>query len=276
MQDEFAVRPQSIFLTAGLKLEHNAFSGADWQPNVRARWMLPDRQILWGAVARAVRRPTRFDDDIRVTSDSDTLLVQGNDDFESEVMNGWEIGYRAQPITPLSIDVTAFAQRYDNLRSQEAPVVGVLPITVGNTLRGHSRGVEIAATMQPTTKWLIRASYAFLNTDVERNPGSRDVSAGANEANDPSHVFSVRAAFEPRDDLEADVWLRGVGALTNPAVPAYAELDARIGWRVNSSVDLALVGQDLLHGHHPEFGPPIPRRIEFERSVRLVFTLRAP
>lgn len=275
-QDEFALRPDRLYLTGGIKVEHNAFSGADWQPNVRARWMLPRRQMAWASWSRAVRRPTRVDDDIRVTTDSGQLLVRGSDRFESEEMAGWEVGYRARPITAMSLQVATFGHHYNNLRSQDAPVTGVVPVSLGNSLIGDAKGLEASATVQPGDWWRLQASYTFLNVDITRAEGSRDIGGGISEANDPRHQFTARAGFDLAHNIEADLWWRTVGALPNPAVPGYSELNARLGWRPNPTIELALVGQDLLHDQHPEFGTSVPRRVEFERSVRVVFSLRLP
>jgi iron complex outermembrane receptor protein len=275
-QDEFELLPGSASLIGGIKVEHNAFSGADWQPNVRARWLAPHRQVLWASVAKAVRRPTRFDDDIRISTPTGVLFIQGSDAFESEKMVGWELGYRAQPVPSISFEVETFGNRYGNLRSQDAPAAGGLPITIANTLIGESRGVETSATLQPAQGWRVQASYTWLDTDITRQEGSRDVSNGLNEANDPSYLFTLRAAIDLPRRFEADAWWRAVGALPNPVVPAYNELNARLGWQPNDKIELALVGQDLLHDRHPEYGAPTPIRIEFERSVRVVFSLRLP
>jgi iron complex outermembrane receptor protein len=275
-QDEFAIRPRSIFLTAGVKVEHNAFSGANWQPNLRARWLLPRQQMVWAAVARAVRRPTRFDDDIRITTPAGLVLIEGSDDFESEEMVGWDVGYRARPARFMSFDVNVFGHRYGNLRSQEAPVTGVLPITIANTLIGRSRGMELSAMVQPATRWRLHGSYVLLDTEIRRAPGSRDVSGGVDEANDPNHLLTLRAAVDLTSNVDAHLWWRSVGALPDPAVPAYSELNARLAWRPTARLELALVGQDLVHGRHPEFGSADPRRIEFQRSLRATLSLRVP
>ncbi len=274
-QNEIELRPRSLFVTAGLKVEHNAFNGADWQPNLRARQLLPHNQVVWGAVSRAVRRPTRFDDDIQVTTTTGLLVVRGNPNFESEVMTGWELGYRSRPIASLSFDVTGFVQNYDRLRSQEAPPT-VIPLTIGNTLNGQSRGIELGATVQPAGWWRAQAGYTYFETSITRDAGSADVSGGVNEANDPHHLFNLRTVFDLARHVELDGWLRAVGALPNPAVPAYTELNARVGWKPIDRFEVALIGQDLLHAHHPEFGTSVPRRIEFERSVRAQVTIRVP
>ena len=70
--------------------------------------------------------------------------------------------------------------------------------------------------------------------------------------------------------------LRAIGALPNPVVPAYAELNLRAGWRVTTSTEVWVAGQDLLHARHPEFGPDTAARTEFERSMRAGVTLRMP
>lgn len=275
-QDEIAVVPGRLEITAGLKLEHNAFSGAELQPNVRARWRAPHRQMLWGAVARAVRRPTRVDDDIVVRLPTGTVAIAGTHEFLAESLIASEIGYRAQPAGALAVDVTGFLHSYDRLRSQDLPATGVGPVLIGNTLNGRSHGVELALDVQPMTSWRTHVSYTWLDTEVSRDADSRDITGGSSEANDPHHIFGLRTSVDLHRRVELDARVRGVGALPNPAVPAYTELALRIGWRVTSRVELAVVGEDLLHDQHPEFGAAVPRRVELERGVRAVMTLRLP
>jgi len=50
-------------------------------------------------------------------------------------------------------------------------------------------------------------------------------------------------------------------------VPSYFELDARLGWHLTKRVELSVVGQNLLHDHHPEYGFPGATREEIARSV---------
>jgi iron complex outermembrane recepter protein len=169
-----------------------------------------------------------------------------------------------------------FSQHYDRLRSQEAPPTGLFPVTIGNTLNGRSTGIEVSATVQPQPWWRTRVSYTHWDTDIDRDANSRDVSNGASEMNDPHHLFTVRSSIDLPHGIAIDGWLRGVSRLPNPVVPGFVELNGRIGWEHSPRLELALVGQDLLHDRHPEFGSASPRRTEFERSVRLVLTLRIP
>jgi iron complex outermembrane receptor protein len=72
--------------------------------------------------------------------------------------------------------------------------------------------------------------------------------------------------------LELDASLRWVDTLrpqSGPVVaevPSYFELDTRIGW-VTKRLELALVGQNLLHRRHAEYGFGDPAREEIQRSV---------
>jgi hypothetical protein len=50
-------------------------------------------------------------------------------------------------------------------------------------------------------------------------------------------------------------------------VPSYFELDGRLAWYPLPRLGLSIVGQNLLHGHHPEYGYPGASREEIERSV---------
>jgi iron complex outermembrane receptor protein len=273
-QDEVAVRPDRLYLTAGLKVERNSFSGVDWQPNVRARLELRPRQMLWGAVSRAARRPTRLDVDVRArTADGVLVAVGGGESYRSEILVATELGYRVQPHPTVALDATVFAHQYDDLRSQELPPTGP-PIVVGNTLEGTSRGLELAGTVQPAPAWRLHASYTYLNLSITRAAGSRDIGGGASEANDPRHQVAFRTSVDLTPQVELDALWRRVGELPNPRVPAYAELNMRLGWRVRPRVEVSLAGQDLLHDHHPEFGALAPRRFDVERSIRVGVAFR--
>jgi iron complex outermembrane receptor protein len=272
-QDQLVIRPD-LEVTIGLKAERNAFSGIEWQPNVRARFDLAPRQMIWGAISRAVRRPTRLDADVRVlTPDGALVATGGGEAYQGEDLLASEFGYRAQPFAFAAIDATLFTHSYDDLRSQELPASGP-PIVVGNTLNGRTQGVELSASLQPAPRLRLRASYIYFDVSITRDISSRDIGGGASEANDPSHMVGLRSDVELPRRVELTLFLRRIGELRSPQVPAYAELNGRIGWRATDHFELSLAGQDLLHRSHPEFGAIAPRRVEFERSIRLLAAFR--
>jgi iron complex outermembrane receptor protein len=69
------------------------------------------------------------------------------------------------------------------------------------------------------------------------------------------------------DNIQLDVNLRAVDDLPSPRVPGYIEADVRLGWRITNSLELAVVGSNLLHARHTEFiNPSLPVE-EIPRSV---------
>jgi len=47
--------------------------------------------------------------------------------------------------------------------------------------------------------------------------------------------------------------LRWIGALPNPKIPAYAELNTRLAWNVTGSLQVSVSGLNLLHARHLEY-----------------------
>jgi iron complex outermembrane receptor protein len=266
-QDEITIRPDRLFVTVGSKFERNDFTGTEIQPNVRLRWTATDRQTVWGAVSRAVRMPTRFDTDLRIrTPNSGRLLITGSEDFQSENVIAYEGGYRVRPLAWLAVDIAGFANRYDDLRSQEAPDAPGEPIALKNTLNARTSGVEFGATAKPARWWQLHGSYSYLHEAFSTDPGSRDLNGQTSEANDPSNLFALRSSVDLPHRLEFDAFLRHVGPLPNPAVDGYTELNLRLGWHVRPSWELAVVGDNLLHARHLEFAGGTPRE-PYERNA---------
>ena len=277
-QDEIELRP-SLYATIGAKIERNNYTDVELQPTARLKWRATQNSTLWAAVSRAVRLPTRLDTDLRIRASANgPLLLSGNIDFESENVLAAEGGYRSFVSRQVSFDATVYANRYTDLRSLEAPATGFIPVTLGNTLRARTAGVELASSVQVTEWWLMKGSYSYLWQTFSLEPNSRATSLNPNqpveaaEANDPSHLFSFRTHFELRP-FELDAFLHGAGRLPNPAVDAYAELDVRLGWRVSPRWELSLVGQNLLNDRHLEFAAGTPPE-QFERAVYVRSTWR--
>jgi len=82
-----------------------------------------------------------------------------------------------------------------------------------------------------------------------------------------SNQFFVRGSADLGGKIELDSTLRFVSSLPAPPVPSYTEMDARVGWFVTRRIELSVNGRNLLHSHHPEYGPPSPLREEVERNI---------
>jgi iron complex outermembrane receptor protein len=266
-QDEIALATH-VRLTLGTKLEHNHWTGFELQPSARLAWTPNEHRTLWGAVSRAVRTPTRYDEDIIFFNAAGGVTLQGSPSFQSEELLAWELGYRIQPRTGLLVDIAAFYNVYDNLRSYEptAPPA-VFPYHFGNKLEGDTWGIEMRASLQATPWWRLHAAYTYLGKDLALDPGSYDPTDGKLEGNDPRSRFVLRSQMDLARGFELDGTLRYMGRLPSPVVPAYTELDLRLGWHATDRLELSLVGQNLLHARHPEFGAPTPLRHEVQRGA---------
>ena len=144
VQDEFAVT-SNLDLIAGLKLESSSFSGLEVLPNARLAWNPNASTLLWGAVSRAARTPSRIDRQLNFLP-----ILAKADDFKSERVLAIEAGYRGQPTATTALSVSLFYNRYDRLRTTELAPGGALPIRLANGLEGQTWGIEAWATQQIT------------------------------------------------------------------------------------------------------------------------------
>jgi iron complex outermembrane receptor protein len=253
VQDEIALVPRTLTATLGTKVEHNDFTGVEYEPTARLRWSPTAKQTVWGAVSRAVRMPTRFDSDLRFTSGFPFVVLQGSPDFASETVLAGEAGYRHRVANRLALDVAVFVNAYDDLRTQEpAPVPGGLPITLGNNLQANTRGIELGVEYLPVRFWQLHGTYTRLSEKFNLTAESHDPNKGSSEHNDPRDQFSLRSYVDLPARGEIDAVFRFVGALPQPKIARYSELTLRAGWGHEGPLELAVIGDNLLHGHHGE------------------------
>ncbi len=95
---------------------------------------------------------------------------------------------------------------------------------------------------------------------------SNTQAAVINPGNDPAQSWTVRSSFDLPKQSELDVFWRHVGALANPAVPAYSALGFRIGWSPIKNLEFSMTAQNLTGSGHGEF-TDVSTRKEFGRTV---------
>jgi iron complex outermembrane receptor protein len=264
VQDEIECVPNLLKLTIGTKLLHNVYTGFEIQPSARLAWNPDRRQTLWTAISRAIRAPSRIDRELVIPP-----VTFGSPGFESEKLRAYELGYRVQPGEQLSFSLAGFYNDYNDLRSQEqvnppAPY----PLVFANQQRGESYGAELTADYRVSNWWRLRAGHTELRVHIRPKPGSTDTSFGKAEAGDSNHYFTLRSSFDLPRHVEFDPAFRYVSRITNPrlAVPGYSELDLRLAWKPRPQVEFSVVGQNLLHDQHAEYGL-LPSLKEIERAV---------
>ena len=284
VQDEITVVPDALRVIAGARLEYNSFTGLEPQPNLRMVWTPTLNQSVWGALSRAVRTPSRSEQDATV----DLLVIPGtapmpptvlrnvpstSGNLKAEKVDTYELGYRRQIDTTLSVDLTGFYSRYRDLRSAQFGAQSFVPgpssyavqeLSTVNGIKAHTHGFEVALDWHPLAWWRVQSSYSHLRmagAATLNDPAmQRDASDLAGSA--PRNQLSLRSSFSLSHRQQFDAWLRhvsqlGATGLQGHIIPAYTTLDLRYGWRPAPALELSIVGQNLLQARHAEFVPDL-------------------
>lgn len=263
LQDDVSMLDDRLTLTVGVKADYNSYTHFEYLPSVRLAWKPRPEQLIWGALSRAVRAPSRIDREIFAPGEPPYTFYT-SDAFKSEISKVLEIGYRAQPIPNALFSITLFHSEHDRLRSQELTPSG---LTFGNKLGGSSNGIDFTAHYQPRDWWQLTLGGFYLDQNLTLDADSQAWSANT-EGNDPDYQWTIRSEFDLPGDLSLGLWLRHVGKLPEPNVPAYTDLNAHLTWLLAPNLEISLRGDNLLHQSHPEF-VYTSTLSEVGRSVRL-------
>lgn len=263
VQDDIALL-DNLALTLGVKLEDHTYTGNEYMPNVRLAWRPSETSLVWAAVSRAVRTPSRIDRDLRIPG----VILDGN--LQSEELIAYELGYRAQPARNLSLSINLFLHDYEGIRTLDLTPPGGLPAEYSNGMDAELSGLELWADAELTETWRVSAGLTLLEEEYERGPFSLDFNGSGH---DPGYQVFVRSDFDLAPDWRLGLDLRAIDEVL-PAVPAYVELNARLGWRVADNVEIALSGRNLLDEAHPESfdeGQLLQARRSVSLSARLTY-----
>ncbi len=266
VQDEIEITPDRLHLTLGSKIEHNDYTGFEWEPSIRLSWQPGKRQTIWGALSRAVRTPARVDHDLYSPA-TPPYRVAGGSKVISEKLLSYELGYRVQVDPQLAISLATFINDYDDLRSLEPlSPPQAFPVEASSGIEGTSSGAELTVEWKATSVWRLRAGWTELRVHSEPQPGNIDRATRDSIARDPNRQIALRSFFDLSSKVELDANVRYVGPITNQSVPGYTELDFHFGWRPTEAWEFSLTGQNLLHNQHAEFNTPGSRR-ELQRAA---------
>ncbi len=267
-QDEMLLR-DDLRLTLGARIERNDYTGNEFLPSMRLAWKLDDNHLLWGALTRTVRAPSRLDRDTFIPG-RPPFLLRGGHNVVSEVARVAELGVRGQAGSDLSYAATVFHHDYDHMRTQEIAPSRTF-VLFDSKMQGRSSGLELWGSYQASKAWRLSAGASALHERFTLLPGSNDTVSVATAGKDPAYSAQLRSSLALSKTLELDAGVRRVAALGSPAVPAYTAVDLRLGWQLRPDLNLSLALHNL-NGGHGEYGPvatrsDIPRAI----AVRLVW-----
>lgn len=280
IRDEITLLPERLRLNLGSRFDHNDFTGMEIQPNARLMWTPDNQNSLWLAVSRAVRIPSRAENDILLNTrtlsslpglSSSPLLpfpvlaqLMGSSNFNSEKLIAYEIGYRHQFSPQASVDIAGFYNDYSQLRDLSIgtpsfhasfPPHLILPVGLTNKASGQTYGVEASVEWKPSEKWRLQGNYSYLNMNIHSDSVLKqlDPATGSASKVSPHHQVSVRSNYDFSEKLQLNLWLRYVSSIDFYRIPGYVTMDAKLVHRPAKNVELFVVGQNLFSQNHREF-----------------------
>lgn len=273
LQDQIPLITNKLSLTAGTKIEHNNFSGFDFEPSVRALWTPNNHESFWAAVTRAVRTPSRLDQDLGLTGFVSAtpfpifLEITGNPTFRPETLLGYEAGYRSQINPNFYVDIATFFNNYNDLESLGALSIGfaqspppsfpfiLLSVPFVNGIEGNTDGVEINPDWKATKWWRLKGSYSYLQMHLKNKPGITDANtASSDTGSSPHHEVVIQSLFDLPDHIEIDPTYRFVSALPAQDVQRYSTMDVHVAWDFCDELEFSVKGDNLFRPSQVEFG----------------------
>lgn len=96
MQDQWRAIEDRLWLTAGVRLERNDYSGNEYNPSLRALYQLNEGSVLWTAVTRSVSTSSRTNADACIGSPTTCVVDIRSASNDAVVTYSYELGYRRQ------------------------------------------------------------------------------------------------------------------------------------------------------------------------------------
>lgn len=289
LQDNITLIQDRLTFIGGAKFEHNGYTGLEVQPTARIIWTPSIPYSIWAAVSRAVRTPSRLDHDSQINFGSSPMgsgmvsyySIMGDEDADSESLIAYEVGFRYQPTRWFNLDLTAFYNDYDRLVTTEpqmpitvSPSYIIFPLVTENKGSGETYGIEVALDYSPRTWWQITTSYSYLRMALHIDDSSQTLTGETEEGYSPRHQISVLSKWSIGENIEVDAWWRYVDNLPALDIPSYHTLDLRVALKWTPSVELAIVGQNLLDGNRQEFSSTTAISTGVERGAYIQLTGR--
>jgi iron complex outermembrane receptor protein len=271
IQDEIRLS-HSVLLTAGTKLEHNAITGFEYEPSVRLAWFPTDHQTAWAAASRAIREPANTDTAIAVDLETiptspyanTVLRLLGNRNVQEERLYDYELGYRNQFTSRLSLDAASFVSQYRGLETYEPQAAQILPgypmteilvpVLTNNKGRALTYGGEASLSFSVTPQWKLQAGYAFIHMTYGLDPSNPGTLTQTTPGASPKHTAQIHSQWNVSRRVTFDQTLYFDARVPANGVASHLRLDSRAAWRLNKSLEVSVVGQNLMRRRFLENG----------------------
>jgi iron complex outermembrane recepter protein len=283
VQYGFALIPDRLLLIAGTKVEHNGYTGGEYQPQIRAVWTPRKQHAFWASISRAIRVPSRGESNLELRTDVPNvgpgglpvlLEIYGSNDLRAERLHAYETGYRFET-NSFTFDLAAYYNGYSNRIVQQQtmemlPSGLLLDYSYINGAGAQSHGAELSVQWRPIERWMLSGAL----TETRGSPDALQAT--------PRHLFNVQSRFQATNKLQFETSLYHYGAVplgrlaeypTVPlqSVPSFDRLDVGGTWHLFSEWTFGVGGRNLQSPRHIEtrntiFGNvagQVPRSVEF-------------
>jgi iron complex outermembrane receptor protein len=259
-------------LTLGTKLEHNDYTGFEWQPNARFMWNLNENHSLWTAVSRTVRTPSRTEHDATMKAGGVFLApedggflsfvtISGNDEISSETVYSYEAGYRGRPGEELFFDLTIYYNKYKDLVSGNLTGIPQLqpdgyvrfPYLLNNVMDGETYGAEVSCGWSVTDWWRLTGGFTWFQFNVLNEGSAKDARMGFGEDENAEHLVSLVSYMDLPNNLEINTSLYFIGALDGLDIGSRTRFDLNIAWHPTDTLTVVAGGRNLFQDGRQEF-----------------------
>jgi iron complex outermembrane recepter protein len=255
---------QNLQVVLGAQALHSEFTDFDLQPSVRVRWMPSEEFMSWAGVSRAARTPS-----LEEVSLDDNSQYAGRDDFQSEELTAYEMGFRRVLSDTAALDLSLFYNQYDKLHVAVYDPITFWGGRVSNKGDGSAYGAELAVDLRPTDRWSMRGAYSYIHSEMEYRPYGSDL--GTDEYY-PQHIINLRSYYDLGEKWEIDGALYGIRGFGDGYDSAeYWRADLRLGWHPTEEIELSLGVQNACDPHHPEYGGANQNEIRRAVFLQLIY-----
>lgn len=276
VQDKITLKPDTWFLTLGSKFEHNAFSGYEPQPNIRLQWQPTAQQTVWSAISRSVRTPTAIEEDLTSTlgtAANARIAFVPNDNFLPEELVAYELGYRNQINSHLSLDIATFYNDYQHLMTTSIQTPSLvnnnidpphlfIPVQFTNNMQGITKGVEASTQWSINENAKLTLNYAYLTIQLDAD----DSAQKSAELLYPRHQAGIAFFYNLPNHWTLDTTATYVDQLAT--TDSYIRWNINLGKQLGKNIRINLVGENLGDSQHQEFGTATDlNAAEIERSL---------
>jgi iron complex outermembrane receptor protein len=135
-----------------------------------------------------------------------------------------------------------------------SPLHVVLPIQATNSTTAMTEGGEVVFKWRALDNLNVSLTYSRLNINLRGPPPASAIDSEAAEGQSPRNQSSLALQWNATDRLAIDTTVHYVDQLPRYQIKSHVRGDVRLGYRLTNSLQLEVIGQDLLRNSHREFG----------------------